>query len=749
MRRTRATAVLATGSTLLSVLLAVAVNVATGGTLPAAMEPLAPLAWPLVAVLAAGTALFAVHQSRAHGPPSGREPAAPAPGAPGPAELPAPITDFAGRTHDIGTLLRLVHEGHRAIAVTGAPGLGKSTLTVRLAHELRPLYPDGQLYAALGAGRGEPAAPAAVLARLLAALGAPEEEQSGEPDALAARLRSRTARRRVLLVLDDAADAAQVRPLLPGGEYCLALITSRNALLDLPEAATVPLGALTEREALALLAAVAGADRTAAEPASARMVVHACGLLPLAVRIAAARLRSRPAWPVSELAGRLADERGRLDELRVGDLAVRASFEAGYDALSDEDRQLFRSLGAYPGSRLTARVAAAAADRSSPAARAGLERLADAQLVQPVGPDRYRLHDLIRLFAAERLERDTAPADRRAALERILTAYTEDAERHGSHAWGGAEQATISLLVRAAVREGLHRSGYRLAMAADRWLWDQPSQLPRLAMWATILDVARRAGEQAWAAYALRGLGAAYLHEGRLGQAVDHLRMSVAVQQRSATRAEQIKTRRLLGDALGRAGRYDEALREFRTAVDGYREMGHEMGEAEVLSSLGALHLRRRRPDEAIDCLETAVVALARRSGSPAYLADAERHLGAAYVQVGNFVPAERYLGSALAIYRRNDRPVGEGWTLCELGHLEECRGAYGPGAEHHRAALAVFARIGYGMGIAGVAEAIGDNLLAQGDELGADAEYRRAATVYGELGDHVREAEVRRKLSS
>ncbi|MFE3325042.1 tetratricopeptide repeat protein [Streptomyces sp. NPDC059176] len=752
MQRTHATAVLATGSVLLSVLVAVAVSVANSGTLPAAF---APLAWPLVGLLTAGTAVAAARQGRTRD--AEPDPPSTAPGPdlpdlpelPDPAELPASSAHFVGRRTELDVLLGLVHQGHHALALTGAPGVGKSTLAVRLAHELRPLFPDGRLYADLGAGRCDPIAPAAVLAEFLAALGAPEEEQSGTPEALAARFRSRTAGRRVLLLLDDAADAAQLRPLLPGDGHSLALVTSRQALLDLPEAVAVPLGTLAESEALALLAAVAGPERIAGETGSACAIVHACGLLPLAVRIAAARLRAHPTRPVGELAGRLTGERGRLDELRVGNLAVRAGFEACYDTLDAEDQHYFRSLVTHPGLRLTARTAAAAADRPQVAARAALERLAAAQLVQTTGPDGYRLHDLIRVFAAERLERDTAPAERRAALGRIIALYTADATQHGSHAWGGHEQATVSLLVRAAAREGLHRPGCELALAADRWLWDQPSQLPRIAMWATVLDAARRSGEDRWAAYALRGLGAGYLHEGRYDRAVDHLRMSVAVQQRTGTRSEQIKTRRLLGDALRRAGRHEQALREFRAALDCYRELGTPMGEAEVLSSLGALHLDRRRPDEAIDCLEPAVATLVHRPGNPSYAADAQRSLGTAHVQAGNLTPAERHLRAALAAYRRHGRPVGEGWTLRELGRLEERRGMFTAAADHHRAALAVFEGVGHGKGVAAAAESIGDSLLAQGDEPGANVRYRHAVAVYGELGDSARQTEVRRKLGA
>lgn len=763
--RTHATAVLATGSALLSVPLALALHTAACGTLPPVLAPLLPLApfvWPLMAAVAAGAAYAAVRRARTR-----RRPAAPPPTAAAlapvptdPAGLPAPADHFTGRAIETDAVLRLVRIGHRAIAVTGAPGTGKSALAVRLAHELRPLYPDGRLYADLGGGRGEPSAPAAVLAVLLAALGAPAEERSGTSDTLAARFRGRTAGRRILLLLDDAADAAQARALLPAGEHCLTLITSRDPLRELPEATPVPLTPLTEPDALALLAAVAGPARPAAEagrveavpgPAAeadhARAVVHACGLLPLAVRVAAGATRSRPNGRIPALAGRLAAERDRLHQLRLGDLAVRGAFEAAYAALRADDRALLRGLGACPAARVTVRIAAAAAAQDPAGIRSGLDRLADAQLARPAGPDAYRLHDLVRLLAAERFDHEASPADRRAVLERILIAYTEDASGHGSRAWGLAEQHAVPHLVRAAVREGLHHRAHGLALAADAWLDGRPGQSPRIAMWTAVLDAARRSGEQGWTAHAMRGLGSAYAHEGQLDRAVDHLGMAAALQRHAAARTERTATRRLLGAVLRGAGRHEEALRELRAALEGCREANDTVGEAEVLCGLGVLHLDRGRPDEAIDCLEQALPVLARHTGDTAGLADARRHLGTAYAQAGGFVPAERQLHSALALYRRGGLTAGEGWTLRELGRLEEQRGAYGAGVVLHRAALAAFERAGLGAGIAAAAEAVGDNLQVQGDQLGADEEYRRAAAAHRLLGDHAGEAEVRRKL--
>ncbi|MEU2113109.1 tetratricopeptide repeat protein [Streptomyces sp. NPDC019507] len=765
MLRTQTTAVLVTGSALLAVPLALALHTASCGTLPPVLGPLAPLApfvWPLVAAVAAGAAYTAVRRVRTRRRPTAPPPAAPAPAPapPDPTGLPAPVDHFTGRVIETDAVLRLVRIGHRAIAVTGAPGTGKSALAVRLAHELRPLFPEGRLYADLGGARGEPSSPAAVLAGLLAALGAPAEEQSGTAAALAARFRGRTAGRRVLLLLDDAADADQARALLPAGEHCLTLITSRAALRDLPEAAAVPLAPLTEPDALALLAAVAGPDRVFAEPDTARAAVHACGLLPLAVRVAAGASRSRPTGQMSVLAGRLTAERDRLHHLRTDGVAVRAAFEAAYAALGADDRALLRGLGACPAAPVTVRIAAAAAAHDTARTRSGLDRLTDAQLARPAGPDTYLLHDLVRLLAAERLDHETAPADRRAVLERVLAACAADASAHGGRDWGVAEQHTVPHLVRAAVREGLHRHAHELALAADPWLEGRPGQSPRIAMWAAVLDAARRSGEQGWTAHAMRGLGSAYAHEGLLDRAVDHLGMAAAL-QRHAARTEQTATRRLLGDVLRGARRYEEALRELRTALEGCRDADDTVGEAEVLRSLGALHLDRRRPDEAIDCLEralpvlarhagdTAQLADARHAGDTAQLADARRDLGTAYVQAGGFVPAERHLRSALALYRRDGLTAGEGWTLRELGRLEELRGAYGTGGELHRAALAAFERAGLGAGIAAAAEAVGDNLLVQGDQWGADEQYRRAAAAHRLLGDDARAAEVRRKLGT
>ncbi|HTJ35165.1 MAG TPA: NB-ARC domain-containing protein [Dactylosporangium sp.] len=426
MRRGQIGMLLAVTSGLFSVLLAVAVNVATGGTLPGRLGSVSWLAWPAVGVLGLVGIGLAVWQQRiadAPSPPAhavtappahavtappaygleqepvhvAPEPAGAAPGVPEraltdpqrvvaealrtvPAELPAAVELF-GRDEVRDEVGRLAARPGAVVVLAAAPGAGKTALALRVAHDVRSRYADGQLHAALLGGSAEPARPEAVLGRFLAALGAPAEQRRGGADELAARFRSAVADRAVLVVLDDARNAAQVAPLLPGGARCATIVTSRSPLAELPGARLVGLGALDDDAGLELLADAAGAGRVAADPDGARALVAACGGLPLAVRIVGGRLRARAGWTPSQLAARLAGERGRLDELRQGDLAVRATFRAAYDGLPEADRLVFRRAGSHPAQSFGPAAAAARAGLPPAEATAALERLADAYLV--------------------------------------------------------------------------------------------------------------------------------------------------------------------------------------------------------------------------------------------------------------------------------------------------------------------------------------------------------------------------------
>ncbi|MGW4897583.1 AfsR/SARP family transcriptional regulator [Kitasatospora sp. NPDC004240] len=329
---------------------------------------------------------------------------------PVPAQLPADTADFTGRTAELAALRAALGEDagtpeeDRVLpiaAIAGMGGVGKTAVALRVAHQLRADYPDGQLYADLRGDQPEPADPRVLLASFLAALGvgAAAVPESGEDRA---RLfRSLLDGRRVLVLLDNARDAAQVRPLLPGSARCAVLVTGRSRLFGLPTAAQIDLDVFSAEEASGLLARVAGPPRVTADPAAAGELMHLCGHLPLAVRIVAARLASRPAWTVGQLAARLEAEQHRIAELRVGDLAVSATFDWGYRQLTRDQARAFRLVAAV--SRPDIGLAAAAAVLGADERRAELllESLVDAGMVIAPRPGRYRYHELLRVFAGQ------------------------------------------------------------------------------------------------------------------------------------------------------------------------------------------------------------------------------------------------------------------------------------------------------------------------------------------------------------
>jgi DNA-binding SARP family transcriptional activator len=323
-------------------------------------------------------------------------------------QLPADVVDFTGRDKE-SDLVHAAATGGTGAApavtvVVGPAGVGKTALAVHLAHQLADDFPDGQLYVDLR-GASERLPPDQPLGRFLRDLGVPNDRVPPGPDSRAALYRSLLFGKRYLVLLDNAVDEAQVRPLLPGGAGCTVLVTSRNRLAGLTGARTVALDVLGADDARRLLSRVLGPQRTAAEPAAAAEVVRLCGRLPLALRVAGARLVARPSWSVAQLVSRLADERGRLAELAAGDLAVRAAFESSYRALPDAERAVFRALGRLDAAGFDAAAVAGAAGLPPATADRLLERLVDAHLVEPLPPgDRYRLHDLLGLFA-----RDLAP----------------------------------------------------------------------------------------------------------------------------------------------------------------------------------------------------------------------------------------------------------------------------------------------------------------------------------------------------
>ncbi len=358
-----------------------------------------------------------------------------------PAQLPADIPDFAGRAAQVADLTgRLGATGPAGgvgpvaiVTITGAAGIGKTCLAVHVAHRVRDGYPDGQLYLDLTRPDGRPLPPTDALERLLTDLGVDPAAMPADLDERAGRYRSLLAARRVLVVLDGARGAAQVRPLLPGTGASATLVTARRRLPGLPTVGTIALTPLHHREAVDLLDRVIGRERTAREPDAVADLVEACGRLPLALRIAGTRLANRPRWPIRALADRLADPRRRLRELDVGGLSMRASLDSGYRALRHapgaEARaaaRAFRLLGLATVADIPLAAASALLDRPKPDTEAAIELLVDDQLVDEPTQGRYRLTDLTRAYALERATEEETTADRQEAIRRLAAHLAAD-----------------------------------------------------------------------------------------------------------------------------------------------------------------------------------------------------------------------------------------------------------------------------------------------------------------------------------
>jgi tetratricopeptide (TPR) repeat protein len=717
---------------LLSVLLAIAVNIATGGQLPGPLAPYRGLAWPAVAVLTVTTVGLAIWQF-ALDPPAGSH-ASPVTGGTTlaahvplpvvPAELPPDITTFTGRQAELarlGALLASSQLPARAVAlvivvIAGKPGVGKSALAVHLAHQAASRYPDAQLYVDLCGSEPEPLAPDDVLGRFLRALGRRADDiPVGLADQTAA-YRSALAGKRALVVLDNATSEAQVRPLLPGSPTCAVLVTSRRALAALDGTTPVTLEVLDEDEAVALLGGLAGPDRVAAEPAAAATVVRHCGLLPLAVRIAGARLRSRPAWTVATLAGQLADEHQRLQRLRLGDLDVRTSFALSYAGLDPAAARAFRLLGLLTGPDFAAGVAAALTATAVEEVEATLEGLAEAQLLETPAAGRYHFHDLLRLFARERADSEEPAAQQHAALERAFAWYRartqdavaqlqtrtpaneEPAARQAAWAWLERERPNLVAAVEQAASRHLDVLAADLAFALDDF-FDRGGYAANAHRVAEVALVAtRRTGDRRGQAKALHRLGSSYRGRGQFGEAISYHTQHLEVARELSHRGRQAQALMNLGSTYRDQRRFDEAIDYYQQSLTLCREpQGAERlvaMEGRILSNLGLTYHQQGQLDKAIACYEQSLAA-ARGAGD---------HPGAGTVllRLGDISRVQQRLEDAAACYQQSlgffqegNHRHSEGLALLHLGSVMAAMRNEQAARKHWHDALVIFVDLG------------------------------------------------------
>ncbi|MEU9160627.1 BTAD domain-containing putative transcriptional regulator [Streptomyces sp. NPDC048424] len=697
-----------------------------------------------------------------------------------PAQLPATVPYFTGaanRIHELSDILAGAEGRVMAVsAVAGMGGVGKTTLAVHVAHAARPRFPDGQLYADLRGNEPRPAEPAAVLGAFLRALGTPDAVIPDTADERAALYRSTLDGRRVLILLDNARDAAQIRPLLPGTPGCAALITSRVRMTSLPEAHLVDLDTMSPEEALQLFARIVGAERVEAERQAAGDVVAACGFLPLAICIAASRLAARRTWTVSVLAAKLADERRRLDELQAGDLAVKATFELGYGQLEPAQQRAFRLLGLADGPDISLSAAAAVLDLPESDAEEILETLVDFSLLESAVPGRYRFHDLVRLYARACVERDEQPpSDRDAALDRLLDFYLATASAvYAVERPGDRLPAHLS---------ATHHPGLRFAepRAAFDWLYAEADPLLACVRQASVRstgqgDVLRRAVDLLWAAkdlaesganskqyesaaVALRdaaqaakdphaearartALGNVHLVAGRFGEADDEACQAVALARECGDPLAGCWASNDRGIIALYEGRPQDAERHLLEAWGNFRQDGNRVGEASVLCNLSRVRVTLGSLDSAIDLAQQGI-AIYDEMGLTLRLANGRYALGIALTQAGRLAEALDQLDQALSLFHDNRQRLWEGVTHFRLAEAHLAAHRPTGAAAHAEQALALHA-LGGEWRRATILVVLGEALSEMGHTGRATACWREALGIFENLGvpeaEHVRQ---------
>jgi DNA-binding SARP family transcriptional activator/tetratricopeptide (TPR) repeat protein len=643
-------------------------------------------------------------------------------------DLPGDLPDFTGRDREISALLSGSDGPSETVvicAVDGMAGIGKTAMAVHAAHRLADRYPDGQLYLDLQAhtdGR-RPTAPGEALTALLRAVGMPDE---GIPEPVAERSalwRAQLAGRRVLLLLDNAADAAQIAPLLPGAPGCLALVTSRRRLADLDTARTVSLDVLPADDAVRLFAAAAGPGRAEAEPGAVREVVRACGYLPLAIRIAGARLRSRPAWSAADLAARLADERRRLAELAVGDRDVARAFALSYRQLSGPQQRLFRRCGLLPGPDFDPYVAAVAAGLDVPGTERELEHLLDMHLLQQTAAGRYRFHDLLRDHARATALREEPDGHARAALSRVFDYYLYVAEDAAdllspgraeprcdpaapptavprlagyeeALAWCETELANLVAVVEHAAGHGWDAVAWQLPRALWKFFYVRDYTQEWFGTNYLALEAARRLGDRWAEAESLMVLSSAYQCSSQYQKAIDNAELALALYRELGDEHGELSALSNRSMLSAHVNRFDEAIEGQRSVLQRIGGLTAERTHATALMKLGIVYAWSDRNEESAQAFLQSLERF-RRLGDVRSEATILMNLGDVYTELGRPGVAIEYLRNAVALCARTgDRRVEAGCHL-NLGMAYRGLHRYQESLDHLRRATVLLHQIG------------------------------------------------------
>jgi tetratricopeptide (TPR) repeat protein len=669
-----------------------------------------------------------------------------------PHQLPAHPPHFVGRDDELAQLTQLLDdaiagdESTVILAIDGTAGVGKTSLALRWANQVADRFGDGQLYVNLRGHdpSGAPVTAAEATRGFLDTFGVPADRIPVGAEAQARLFRSMLAGKRMLLMLDNARDTDQVRPVLPGPGGCLVLITSRRRLADLDEAVPLTLATLPPDQAGQLFTRLAPA--AASEPDAVADLMRRCGCLPLAVRLLAGRLRHHPSWTVADLVAAVAESGDELAEIQAGSVSAAAAFDLSYRDLLDGEQQLFRGLGLHPGPDIDTRAAAAMDGTPLAQARRLLDGLYDNHLIEETARGRYGMHDLLRAYARALASGDEA-AETEARTGRLLEYYlctAQAADRHLSPGTGGqaapadgalrgvlpvlatrdqalgwmrAERANLQACVEYATATGRYPEAIGIAAAMSNFLYDEGYWDQARSIYQTAAAAGKAAGDQPGLAAALADLG--------IGQAR-------ALNYRGSVQY-------VIGDHRAAAETLSQARELFRGLDD-------PAGLAEVLLRLAAVQLETGDYQAAAEALGEAL-PICRDLGDLAGQATALAHTGTVKFETGDYPAAAAALAGALAAYRDLGDQPGQVTALSDLSAVQAVTGDYAAAAASLQQAPPMSGGPGHRLAEASALSRLGELRLATGDLPAAAQALSASLQLYGELGDTRGQARVLKDL--
>jgi tetratricopeptide (TPR) repeat protein/transcriptional regulator with XRE-family HTH domain len=704
-----------------------------------------------------------------------------------PRQLPGPVRQFVGRDSEIAALTSLLDSAGSApaalviSAIGGTAGVGKTALAIHWAHQVAGQFPDGQLYVNLrGYDPDEPVPASDALAGFLRALGVSGQDIPAEMSERAARFRSLLAGRRMLVLLDNAGQAEQVRPLLPGSPGCLTVVTSRDALAGLVArdgAVQLDLDPLPLAEAIELLRALIG-TRVDGDLAAADVLAARCARLPLALRVAAEFAVNRPAASLARLAGELGDQQ-RLDLLDAGAdprTGIRSVFSWSYQNLDTEAAGLFRKLGLHPGLDLGLHAAVALTATTAGQARRVLDVLARGNLIEQAAPGRYAMHDLLRAYARELAGTEDSEEGQLAALTRLFDYYLYaaatamdtlfPAELHRrpripppatavpplastaeARAWLDAELANLAAVAANAADRGWPRHIIALSATLPRYLAGSGHFSEAVVIHTRAIDAARTIGDRAAEATALSALSQIDLHYGDSHQATSKLQQAYALFCEAGDQAGQARALQNLATVESQQGRYQQAGEHHQQALQLYLATGIRAGAARALHGLGDVDLRMGRYQRADEHLQRAL-ALCQETGDRVNEAYVLALLGDLSLRLSRYQDAAGRLERALSLFREAEDQTGEAWVLAHLGAAQLGQGHVQLAIGYHQQATMIARENEDQFGEAEALNGLGEAYLATQQPAEARAAHSRALDLASQSGDKSEQARARAGLA-